>query len=161
MSDKHQGGCLCGQVRYEAKGEPIRTTTCHCRFCQRATGSAFLVEPSFPQSHLKLITGQVKTYEHRSSRSGKAITSHFCENCGTTLYFTIERSPENAYVFAGTFDDPNWFERSTDANKHIFTDYAQRGTVIPAGVNTYPEHIDNLDGTKNSPVILEEPRLIE
>ena len=47
MSEIHQGGCLCGTVRYRTVGRPERTTICHCTFCQRLTGSAFLVEPVF------------------------------------------------------------------------------------------------------------------
>jgi hypothetical protein len=39
-------------------------------------------------------------------------------------------------VYGGTFDNPDWFERSGDTTKHIFLDAAQRGTVIPAHVNT-------------------------
>ena len=43
----NEGGCLCGTVRYATKDDPVRVTFCHCRFCQRATGSAYLVEPIF------------------------------------------------------------------------------------------------------------------
>jgi len=41
----HEGGCLCGEIRYETMAEPVRVTICHCTFCQRLTGSAYLVEP--------------------------------------------------------------------------------------------------------------------
>ena len=49
-----QGGCLCGAIRYMASAQPIRVTYCHCKFCQRATGSAYMVEPIFEKSLLKL-----------------------------------------------------------------------------------------------------------
>ena len=45
MSGGHDGGCLCGDVRYQVAAAPLRVTICHCTFCQRFTGSAFLVEP--------------------------------------------------------------------------------------------------------------------
>ena len=47
MSEIYEGGCLCGAVRYRTTAEPVVTTICHCTFCQRLTGSAFLVEPIF------------------------------------------------------------------------------------------------------------------
>ena len=47
MAGVHQGGCLCGDARYKVSTSPLRVTVCHCRFCQRFTGSAFLVEPIF------------------------------------------------------------------------------------------------------------------
>jgi len=47
MSTIHEGGCLCRDVRYETTADPIWTTVCHCTFCQKLTGSAFLVEPIF------------------------------------------------------------------------------------------------------------------
>lgn len=159
--ETHQGGCLCGAIRYEVEGPPLRTTVCHCRFCQRATGSAFLVEPSFKKVQVKLLQGQPRQYHHKSSRSGKTVTSHFCETCGTKLYFTLERSPENANIFAGTFDDPNWFERTIENQKHIFTEFAQTGTVLPSGIKIFPGHVDNLDGSKNEPYILDEPKVVK
>ena len=49
---RNEGGCLCGAVRFATLGEPSRVTVCHCRFCQKATGSAYLVEPIFDADKL-------------------------------------------------------------------------------------------------------------
>ena len=43
------GGCLCGDVRYSASGEPVVTSICHCRDCQRRTGSAFVEVVAVPK----------------------------------------------------------------------------------------------------------------
>jgi len=37
MSEIHEGGCLCGSVRYRTTGDPVAATVCHCKFCQRRT----------------------------------------------------------------------------------------------------------------------------
>ena len=154
----HEGGCLCGAVRYAARTEPIRVTYCHCRFCQRATGSAYLVEPIFQKSDFTIIAGKPATYSQASVGSGKRVTVNFCSNCGTKLLFDFERFPDIYGVFAGTFDDPNWFERPARISKHIFLDSAQAGTVIPAGVSTFREHAMRNDGTPVEPVVFAEPR---
>lgn len=49
MAQIHEGGCLCGAVRYRARNQPARTSACHCTFCQRRTGSAFGVGAYFKQ----------------------------------------------------------------------------------------------------------------
>jgi hypothetical protein len=161
MSLRQQGGCLCGNVRYEVSADPIRVTFCHCRFCQRATGSAYLVEPIFKKSDLRVVQGTTRTYSQASAGSGKRITMHFCENCGTKLYIDIERFPEIYGVYGGTFDDPNWFARSPQMSRHIFLNFAQTGTVVPAGYDTFREHAANVDGTPAKPTVYDRPHLIE
>ena len=47
MTTTREGGCLCGAVRFRAIGEPLRTLVCHCRFCQRMTGSSFYAQVSY------------------------------------------------------------------------------------------------------------------
>ncbi|MGI9378499.1 MAG: GFA family protein, partial [Methyloligellaceae bacterium] len=56
------GGCLCNKIRYQTKSIPIRVTICHCKFCQRGTGSASLVEPIFQRNDFSLIDGKTKVY---------------------------------------------------------------------------------------------------
>lgn len=155
-----EGGCLCGSVRYAVQSQPVRVTICHCRFCQRATGGAYLVEPVFDKGDFSVITGAPRTYEHRSEGSGKRLTIHFCETCGTKLFLTFERFPDVAGIYGGTFDDPNWFGRTAENSKHIFLGVAQHGTVIPAGVNTFLEYATTRDGTPLEPTIFDAPKTI-
>ena len=81
MPQFHRGGCLCGDVRYHTTGQPERTTICHCTFCQRLSGSAFLVEPVFRTTNVAIEQGAVASYEHRSPAHGRRLTVHFCARC--------------------------------------------------------------------------------
>jgi hypothetical protein len=145
----HEGGCLCGAIRFRATAEPVQTTICHCRFCQRATGSAFLVEPIFRGGDVVFSGAEPKVYERRSEGSGKLVRVNFCGECGSSLFLAFERFPTVIGIFAGTFDDPNWFDRSPGKGRHIFTRHAQKGVAVPAQVEVYPDHALQLDGTPN------------
>ena len=157
----HEGGCLCGGIRYAVKAPPLRVTVCHCRFCQRGTGSAFMVEPIFGKADFAVAAIQLRIYRHRSEGSGKIVEVHFCDNCGTKLFLSFERFPDVVGVYGGTFDDPNWFERSAENTRHIFLGVAQHGTVIPAGFACYEAHTMTNDGTALAPTVSHEPRTID
>ncbi len=154
------GGCLCGAVRYVTNSEPVRVTFCHCKFCQRATGSAYLVEPIFRRADFAVTDGTPATYAHRSEGSGKLVTINFCATCGTKLFLSFERFPDVIGVYGGTFDDPNWFRRAPESSKHIFLEVAQHGTIIPAGMPAYKQHATLNDGTPVDPLIFEQPHTI-
>jgi hypothetical protein len=156
----HRGGCLCGIVRYEIKGDPLRVTICHCKFCQRATGAAYMVEPIFQQSDLQVTKGTPTIYNHRSEGSGKIVHVHFCAGCGTKLYLTFERFAGICGVYAGTFDNPGLFEIEPDNSKHIFIDMARRETILPSGIFCFSEHATRNDGTPLEPVIFDQPQLV-
>jgi len=160
MPNCHEGGCLCGDVRYQVTADPLRVTICHCAFCQRFTGSAFLVEPIFRKEDLVFAGMTPRTYDHRSDSSHKRVTLHFCGRCATTLSLSFERFPDVVGVCGGTFDDPNWFERGPKTCRHIFTRSAQQGVVLPAGLETYLEHAIQFDGTPSKPIVLDHPRLV-
>ena len=156
----NQGGCLCGAVRYAATSKPLRVTYCHCKFCQRATGSAYLVEPIFEKWNFEIACGKPATYSLASEGSGKQVTINFCATCGTKLFLEFERFPDIFGIYGGTFDDPNWFDRSPAISRHIFLDSSQDGTVIPAGFSTFRQHTMLGDGTAVEPVIFGHPHTI-
>lgn len=118
MATKFTGGCLCGSVRYECSAEPIAMGNCHCRDCQRATGSAYASGLLVPQSALT-ITGDVKYYEVTGD-SGSMVGRGFCPNCGSRL-FSKPPNPELMGILAGSLDDPSYFKPTMD----IYTDSAQ------------------------------------
>ena len=157
---ENQGGCLCGAIRYATKAEPVRIIHCHCNFCQRSTGSAYLVEPIFRKADFEIISGIATTYAQSSAGSGKRVTINFCPTCGTKLFLDVERFAGIIGLYGGTFDDPNWFERKPEISMHIFLDSAQTGTVIPPGVNTFGQHAMLNDGSPVQPTIFREPHTI-
>jgi len=83
MPEIHEGGCLCGSVRYRAEGKPARVSVCHCTDCQRRTGSAFAVVAHFKKENLDVTGGPLSTYEYRSDESHRWIRLEFCLRCGT------------------------------------------------------------------------------
>lgn len=161
QSAEHGGGCVCGQVRYTVNADPFIVTVCHCRSCQKASGSAFVIEPLFDRSNLSVAAGETSVYRHVSSGSGSASFTNFCANCGTRLFTTFERWPEDVSVAGGTFDDPGWFDLDPNTAQYIFLSEARRGTMIPAGARTFPGHCVGPDGAALEPEILQAARVLE
>ncbi len=127
-----EGGCLCGAVRYRVHGNPSRTVVCHCTFCQRSTGSAFAVWPTFAQQDVKT-KGDLSAYEHRSDESGRWIRLNFCPRCGTTVTSTFEKGPGEIAILGGTFDDTKWLT----ADRHVWTRSKQHWVPLPAGATAF------------------------
>jgi hypothetical protein len=157
---RHEGGCLCGKVRYRTTADPARVTICHCRFCQRATGSAYMVEPIFAKGDFTLLAGSPHVYEKLSEGSGKMVRVHFCADCGTKLWLSFERFPDVIGVYAGTFDDPCWFPLDPKTSKHIFVGVARHDTVLPKGLPTFVEHAMSNDGTPQEATVLDSHRQV-
>jgi hypothetical protein len=123
-----EGGCLCGAVRFRAKGEPINVRVCHCRNCQKAMGSPFFARALFPQNAL--------TIEGDSARypSSSAIERVFCKTCGTRL-FSWRTNGTAAGVALATFDDRNAFTPT----EHIWVKEKIDWVKLDDGLPQYPE----------------------
>jgi hypothetical protein len=107
------GGCLCGELRYEIRGDPLGVGYCHCRWCQRQSGAPFLVFARFHAGNLIWTRGKVATYA-----SSREVERGFCSRCGSTLTFARPVRKEIS-IAVGSLDDPNRFE----PRRHIFTDH--------------------------------------
>ncbi len=94
------GRCLCGAVCYEATELPASVTYCHCRTCQRWSGSAMVVAARFPREAVTFTQGQPKFY--KSSKIGER---GYCTSCGTPLVFRYF-GLDTIYITVGTLDHP-------------------------------------------------------
>jgi len=101
------GGCLCGRVRYEAIGDPVRSGLCHCRNCQHYTGSAFEPFVIFATASVT-VTGELSTFEHRGD-SGRIVGRCFCPNCGSGIV-NLDPTHGMMVILVGTLDDPTVFQ---------------------------------------------------
>lgn len=137
--DVHEGGCVCGLLRYRVRGNPTRVTVCHCTWCQRRTGSAFGVSAVFPSDRHELC-GPFRTYRHRSDESGRWLDSSFCPSCGAHVGFTLEWVPGIFAVDAGTFDDPSWIRGGEHPFRYIYMSSAQTWSVPPEGAECHARH---------------------
>ena len=106
------GGCLSGRVRYTVTGEPAFSGLCHCRNCQRYTGSAFEALIAFPAASVS-VQGELKTYDDTGD-SGQPVHRHFCPNCGSGVVNEVDVLPGVMIVLAGTLDDPAAFKPAMD-----------------------------------------------
>lgn len=98
--------CHCGQLRVIASGEPERVYLCHCKACQRRTGTAFHFGTAWQKEQVR-IEGEHKVYERRAE-SGFDIRFHFCPNCGSNVFWEGDRNPGTYGIAAGAFADPDF-----------------------------------------------------
>ncbi len=98
------GSCLCGAVRYEVTGEPVRVAQCHCDDCRRATGSAFATNVFVEENNLNVLQGSTTSYQHTAD-SGSMMTKEFCATCGSQLFGSGSGSPGIKNVKIGTIDN--------------------------------------------------------
>jgi len=89
------GGCLCGDVRISARGEPYRVGLCHCLDCRKHHGALFHASAIFPE---KAVTVSGETGEFRGR--------HFCPRCGGSVF---GRSGDEVEVSLGALDDIDRF----------------------------------------------------
>jgi len=107
-----QGGCLCGAVRYSGDAEPALVAVCHCRDCQKFTGSAFGFLILAPKDALQF-QGTLKTFRSLAD-SGQPILRHFCPECGSSVSEEPSIRPGFVLLNGGTLDDPNAIKPSME-----------------------------------------------
>ena len=100
MSYSREGGCACGAIRYRLTSEPLFVHCCHCRSCQRQTGSAFVINVLIEADRLEVTAGAPRPVEvPRDDGSTQRI--HRCPDCQVAVFSEYGRR-EVLFVRAGT-----------------------------------------------------------
>jgi hypothetical protein len=128
MPAPYVGGCQCGSVRYVVTTEPIRLLACHCKECQRQSGSAFAMSMPVKKDSLT-VTGLTKQFT-RVAESGGEVTGVFCPECGVRIYHVLKSAPDVASIKPGTLDETRWLK----ADLFIWMKSAQGWVPVPDGV---------------------------
>ena len=101
---RREGGCFCGDVRYEITGEVARVVNCHCTMCRRTSGAPFVTWLVVPLRNFRYLKGQPALL--RSSERG---SRYFCSSCGTPVACTSLDHAEYIDVTLGSLDNPEAF----------------------------------------------------
>jgi hypothetical protein len=115
------------------EGDPRRVSICHCLACQRRTGSAFGVQSRFDRDQVR-ITGASRKYTRASDEDGEQRTSHFCAECGATVYIASDSTPDVFVIPVGAFADPGFPSPTVSVWEERMHDWVQ----LPATI----EHIE-------------------
>ncbi|WP_347901069.1 GFA family protein [Pseudomonas purpurea] len=128
---KHEGGCLCGHIRFVATGEPQNPHTCSCGICQRHSGGLTLCWVEFSKDEVQWVgEGGMPTLYRSSEYSSRA----FCPRCGSTLG-AIDDAPTVALVL-GSFDAKG--QSALRPTAHSFTSSRPRWWKIDVGLKGKP-----------------------
>jgi hypothetical protein len=95
-----EGGCLCGAVRYRARGPALGVEYCHCGMCRRAAGAPTVCWADFPREAFTILRGEPSQYA-----SSEHARRAFCRDCGTQLTFSWEGRPYLSLT-VGSLDEP-------------------------------------------------------
>lgn len=106
------GGCLCGSVRYSLHAKPLITALCHCKHCQRTSGSAFSINVMMRAEDVT-VEGEVARFAD-VGESGAPVTRCFCPRCGSSLLSVLAPETGLLAIKAGTLDDTGTVEPTAE-----------------------------------------------
>ena len=101
------GGCLCGRLRYQARGEPVYAGYCCCADCRRASGSGFVPFMGFAAAAMSF-SGETRQFRSRSFRGGESVRN-FCPSCGGLVFGGSVGVDDEHTIYAGSLDDASAF----------------------------------------------------
>jgi hypothetical protein len=133
-----EGGCTCRAVRYRMTSRPLFVHCCHCRWCQRETGSAFALNAMIEADRVPLLAGEPEIVP-TPSNSGKGQKIARCPACRIALWSNYAGAGDAVYfVRVGTLDEPD----RLPPDIHIFTASKQPWVVLPPDEPAVPEYYD-------------------
>jgi len=124
------GGCLCGEIRYEAHGTPFHPTLCHCSMCRRAAGAPVVAWFSVRRDEYRVTSGTPARYA-----SSPGVIRTFCPRCGTSLTFESAAHAEEIDITTASLDDPE----AVPPRDHTRTETQLSWMAVTDGLTVFPE----------------------
>lgn len=138
QDSRFDGKCTCGAVRYRLNRKPMFVHCCHCSWCQRQTGSAFVINALIESDQIEVLSGNLETTK-LPSPSGKGQHVIRCSECRITLWSHYGGAGDKiSFVRVGTLDEPN----RLPPDIHIYTSSKLPWVVLPEGIPAFHEYYD-------------------
>jgi hypothetical protein len=137
MTDGLEGGCACGAVHYRLTSPPMFVHCCHCRDCQRQTGSAFVLNALIETDRITVLAGAPAAVRVPTD-SGRPHDIYRCPACRIALWSDYGGRPALRFVRVGTLDDAT----ALTPDVHIFTRSKLPWVTLPAGVPAFELYYD-------------------
>ena len=137
MTDDLEGGCACAAVRYRLASPPMFVHCCHCRDCQRQTGSAFVINALIETSRIVLLAGDPGAVAVPTD-SGRPHLIYRCPLCRTAVWSEYGGIAAMRVVRVGTLDDP----AALTPDVHIYVRSKLPWVTLPNGVPAFEAYYD-------------------
>ena len=138
MEPAMEGGCTCGHVRYRLAGTPLIVHACHCRWCQRETGTVHALNALYEADRSVHTAGEPELVMTPSA-SGRGQNIARCPNCQVAVWSNYPQAGGAVrFVRVGTLDNPG----VCPPDIHIYTSSKPPWVTLPPGANAVPEFYD-------------------
>jgi hypothetical protein len=153
MSGNLEGGCACGAVRYRLGSAPMFVHCCHCRDCQRQTGSAFVINALIETDRVTLLSGTLEGVPMPTD-SGRPHEIYRCPRCRIALWSVYGGVSALRFARVCTLDEPS----ALPPDVHIYTRSKLPWVVLPEGIPAFEAYYNSQ--TLWPPASLERRRAI-
>jgi hypothetical protein len=138
MIDDLEGGCACAAVRYRLISRPMFVHCCHCRDCQRQTGSAFVLNALIETDRVTLLSGNPEPVAVPTD-SGRPHEIYRCPSCGVAVWSVYGDVRKLLFVRVGTLDDPG----ALTPDVHIYVRSKLPWVALPEGIPSFDAYYDS------------------
>ena len=138
MTNNLEGGCACGSVRYRLASAPMFVHCCHCRDCQRQTGSAFVLNALIEADRVRLVSGDVDG-AGAPTDSGRPHMIYRCRPCKIAVWSNYGGVDKLRFVRIGTLDEP----AALTPDVHIYVRSKLPWVKLPEGVPAFEAYYDS------------------
>ncbi|MFV0295697.1 MAG: GFA family protein [Hyphomicrobiaceae bacterium] len=110
-----KGRCLCGSVVFSVRAGPVMTGQCHCKDCQRASGTGHMSLAFFKADDVMITRGTARFAV--KADSGNTVERAFCPKCGSRMFAQNSSRSGVIGIAVGAMDNSDWFK----ADRIVYT----------------------------------------